>query len=124
MYSYPPVSAGHQQQLPQLHLHSPPIHVFEHTTTFEEYPIGLPDSLTKDIEVFVGGLSFFCRAEHLYQHFQQYHCVIKAKIPMEQKKSDKKGPPMYGFVTFASKIEAENAVKHLNGTLFMGRNMK
>lgn len=79
---------------------------------------------TSDIEreLFVGDLSFFCRAHHLEDLFNQYGTVLSARIQLSEKKS--RHSLMYGFVKMESADQAKNAITALNGILFMGRTMR
>ncbi|KAK9289544.1 hypothetical protein L1049_007700 [Liquidambar formosana] len=69
-------------------------------------------------KLFVGGLSFYTTEEGLSEAFSQHGQVIEAKIVMDRVSDRPKG---FGFVTFASKDEAQKALTEMNGKALNGR---
>ncbi|XP_043711710.1 small RNA-binding protein 11, chloroplastic [Telopea speciosissima] len=69
-------------------------------------------------KLFVGGLSFYTTENSLSEAFSQYGQVIEAKIVMDRVSDRSKG---FGFVTYASENEAENARTEMNGKVLNGR---
>ncbi|KAF7818816.1 small RNA-binding protein 11, chloroplastic [Senna tora] len=69
-------------------------------------------------KLFVGGLSFFTTEKGLSEAFSEYGQVMEAKIVMNKVSDRSKG---FGFVTFASEDEAENAITGMNGKALNGR---
>uniref|UniRef100_A0A6B2LKC2 RRM domain-containing protein n=1 Tax=Arcella intermedia TaxID=1963864 RepID=A0A6B2LKC2_9EUKA len=61
-----------------------------------------------DSKVFVGGLLPQTNSEGLKNHFSTFGNVIEAKVVMDKTTGRSKG---YGFVTFASPLEAQAAVR-------------
>ncbi|CAI9097671.1 OLC1v1034141C1 [Oldenlandia corymbosa var. corymbosa] len=69
-------------------------------------------------KLFVGGLSFYTTDKVLSEAFSQYGQVVNAEIPKDRVTGRSKG---FGFVTYASEDEAENAIKELDGKPLNGR---
>ncbi|KAJ4970896.1 hypothetical protein NE237_003995 [Protea cynaroides] len=69
-------------------------------------------------KLFVGGLSFYTTEKGLSESFSQYGQVIEANIVMDRVSDRSKG---FGFVTFASEDEANNARAEMNGKALNGR---
>ncbi|KAJ6824391.1 cold-inducible RNA-binding protein-like isoform X2 [Iris pallida] len=69
-------------------------------------------------KLFVGGLSFYTTEDSLSEAFSQFGQVVGAKIVMDRVSDRSKG---FGFVTFASKEEADRAVTEMNGKILNGR---
>ncbi|KAL3536075.1 hypothetical protein ACH5RR_004536 [Cinchona calisaya] len=69
-------------------------------------------------KLFIGGLSFYTTENGLSEAFSQFGQVVEAKIPMDRVSERSKG---FGFITYASEDEAENAIKGLNGKPLNGR---
>ncbi|KAL0302043.1 UNVERIFIED_CONTAM: Polyadenylate-binding protein RBP45 [Sesamum radiatum] len=65
--------------------------------------------------VFVGGLDPNVTDDHLKQVFSQYGEVVHVKIPVGKR---------CGFVQFADRSCAEQALSNLNGTLLGGQNIR
>jgi len=64
-------------------------------------------------KIFVGGVSQDATEQDFKQFFMQFGRVIDATLMMDK---DTGRPRGFGFVTFATLEEAENAIKHLNET--------
>lgn len=94
--------SGHQN--PRKHVILPPPHIFSSR--------GIVSKL------FVGGLSFYTTEETLSEAFGQFGQVIEAKIIMDRVSDRSKG---FGFITYASEDEAENALTEMNGKILNGR---
>ncbi len=72
-------------------------------------------------EIFVGDLSFFCHENDVFQLFSQFGQVMEVRI----KKSEGNGKSlMFGFVKMSSMMESDEAIKRLNGIMYMGRTLK
>ncbi|KAL2345257.1 hypothetical protein Fmac_006542 [Flemingia macrophylla] len=69
-------------------------------------------------KLFVGGLSFYTTEKTLSEAFSNYGQVIEAKIVTDRVSDRSKG---FGFVTFASQDEAENAIAEMKGKSLNGR---
>ncbi|KAK7337270.1 hypothetical protein VNO77_17835 [Canavalia gladiata] len=69
-------------------------------------------------KLFVGGLSFYTTEKALSDAFSNYGQVVEAKIVTDRVSDRSKG---FGFVTFASQDEAENAITQMNGKALNGR---
>ncbi|KAK7286643.1 hypothetical protein RJT34_21783 [Clitoria ternatea] len=69
-------------------------------------------------KLFVGGLSFYTTEKALSDAFSNYGQVVEAKIVADRVSDRSKG---FGFVTFASQDEAENAIAQMNGKALNGR---
>ncbi|KAI4300519.1 hypothetical protein L6164_033888 [Bauhinia variegata] len=69
-------------------------------------------------KLFVGGLSSYTTEKGLSEAFSQQGQVIEAKIVTDRVSDRSKG---FGFVTFASEDEAENAIAGMNGKALNGR---
>ncbi|XP_061355176.1 small RNA-binding protein 11, chloroplastic-like [Gastrolobium bilobum] len=69
-------------------------------------------------KLFVGGLSFYTTEKALSDAFSNYGQVIEAKIITDRVSDRSKG---FGFVTFASEDESENAITEMNGKALNGR---
>ncbi|XP_054804812.1 small RNA-binding protein 11, chloroplastic-like isoform X2 [Prosopis cineraria] len=64
------------------------------------------------------GLSFLTTEKGLSEAFSDFGQVVEAKIVMDRVSDRSKG---FGFVTFASEDEAENAITGMNGKALNGR---
>ncbi|KAK7244868.1 hypothetical protein RIF29_39696 [Crotalaria pallida] len=69
-------------------------------------------------KLFVGGLSYVTTEKGLSDAFSNYGQVVEAKIITDRVSEKSKG---FGFVTFASHAEAENAITEMNGKALNGR---
>ncbi|KAF5744892.1 hypothetical protein HS088_TW07G00473 [Tripterygium wilfordii] len=69
-------------------------------------------------KLFVKGVSFLTTEERLAGAFSQFGHVLEAKIIRNKITNKSKG---YGFVTFATEIEADKAVEAMNGKVLDGR---
>ena len=68
--------------------------------------------------IFVGDLSIYCSEKDLFEAFKHCGAIEAVRI--------KRGGPekvnlLYGFIKFASKDEAENARREMNGHILLGR---
>ncbi|KAL2454064.1 RNA binding (RRM/RBD/RNP motif) family protein [Abeliophyllum distichum] len=63
-------------------------------------------------------ISFHTTEQGLSEAFSQHGQVIEANIVMDRVSDRSKG---FGFVTYASEDEAENAIKEMNGKPLNGR---
>ncbi|WVZ05804.1 hypothetical protein V8G54_019150 [Vigna mungo] len=69
-------------------------------------------------KLFVGGLSFCTTEKALSEAFSNYGQVLEAKVVTDRVSDRSKG---FGFVTFASADEAENAIAEMKGKTLNGR---
>ncbi|KAM7263726.1 hypothetical protein ACFE04_001409 [Oxalis oulophora] len=69
-------------------------------------------------KLFVGGLSYYTTEQGLSEAFSRYGQVIEAKIVVDRVSDKPKG---FGFVTFASQDEAEQAISEMDGKPLNGR---
>ncbi|KAL5710525.1 Small RNA-binding protein 11 [Ranunculus cassubicifolius] len=69
-------------------------------------------------KLFVGGLSFYTTEQALSETFSKFGQVVEAKIISDRTSDRSKG---FGFVTFASEDEADNARAEMNGKVLNGR---
>lgn len=73
------------------------------------------------IRLYVGNLPYSVRTEDLFKMFADFGKVVDAIVMMEPDQQDRsKG---FGFVTMASQVEAETAVKAIQGREILGRAM-
>lgn len=71
------------------------------------------------IRLYVGNLPYSLRSSDLFKIFSEYGTVTDAVVMMEKGQNDRsKG---FGFVTMATKEEAEKAVEAINGKDILGR---
>ncbi|XP_061352074.1 small RNA-binding protein 11, chloroplastic-like [Gastrolobium bilobum] len=68
--------------------------------------------------LFVSRLSFFTTKEQLQMLFSPFGVVKEASLVMDPKTGRPKG---FGFVSYESEIEAEKAMKAMNGRIVNGR---
>ncbi|KAL9687393.1 hypothetical protein QQ045_031794 [Rhodiola kirilowii] len=69
-------------------------------------------------KLFVGGLSVYTTENGLTEAFSQFGQVVEAKIVMDKVTGKSKN---FGFVTFASGVEAEKAMMEMNEKELNGR---
>jgi len=72
-------------------------------------------------KLFVGNLSFNTTENDLQDAFAQHGTVVEANLMMDRMTGRPRG---FGFVTMEDARDAEEAVKELDGTAFMGRDIK
>ena len=71
-------------------------------------------------KLFVGGLSWGTDDQGLRAYFEQCGTVEDAKVITDRETGRSRG---FGFVTFSSDDEAQNAMEQLNGTTLDGRSL-
>ena len=71
-------------------------------------------------KLYVGNLSWNASEGDLTSAFEPFGDVQEVKIVIDRDTNRSKG---FGFVKFASDEEAQLAIKQLDGTEFMGRNL-
>lgn len=71
-------------------------------------------------KLFVGGLSLHTNEQVLRDAFSLYGQVLEASVIVDRDNGQSKG---FGFVQFASKMEADNALEEMNGRFLDGRNI-
>ncbi|KAA8543951.1 hypothetical protein F0562_021872 [Nyssa sinensis] len=69
-------------------------------------------------ELFVSRLSFYTTTEELKRWFSRFGVVTEARLIKDRRTQRPKG---FGFVTFESEVEAQNALKAMNGRIVGGR---
>ncbi|XP_057451580.1 organelle RRM domain-containing protein 6, chloroplastic-like [Lotus japonicus] len=68
--------------------------------------------------LFISRLSFFTSKEQLKTLFSPFGAVTEATLVLDPKTKRPKG---FGFVSYESEIEAEKAIKGMNGRIIQGR---
>ncbi|HIE50332.1 MAG TPA: RNA-binding protein [Armatimonadetes bacterium] len=71
--------------------------------------------------IYVGNLAYTVTEDELTECFGEYGEVIKINLITDKFSGQSKG---FGFVEMAKQIDAEEAIKALNGFLLNGRNLK
>jgi len=69
-------------------------------------------------KLFIGGLAWHTTDETLYEGFQQFGKVEEAVVVKDRDTNRSRG---FGFVRFATKPEADEALQRMNNTEFDGR---
>lgn len=78
------------------------------------------DELDNQFKLYVGNIDYAATESELAAHFSQYGQVVYVNIPVNRYTGRARG---FGFVTFASKEDAERAMA-LNGSEFKGRQIQ
>ena len=73
------------------------------------------------MEIYVGNIPYGASDQDLKELFSQYGQVDAAKIIIDKMNGQSKG---FGFVTMQEKEEAMGAINAINGSEFMGRNLR
>lgn len=76
-------------------------------------------STVNETRVYVGNLPYTMRTEELYKLFAEHGKVSDAVVMMEP--NDNNRSKGFGFVTMPSRLEAEKAIKAVNGKNILGR---
>jgi RNA recognition motif-containing protein len=71
--------------------------------------------------LFVGDLSVCFQEGHLRELFQPFGTILKTELRQGFKAHKLLG---HGFVTFSTFEEADNAMKHMQGFLVLGRRLR
>ncbi|KAL2896749.1 Organelle RRM domain-containing protein 6 chloroplastic [Bienertia sinuspersici] len=69
-------------------------------------------------QLFVSRLSFYTTYDDFRGMFSPFGNIKEAKLVMDNRIGRTKG---FGFVTFETEVEAQNAIKALNGKIVQGR---
>lgn len=69
------------------------------------------------MNIFVGGIAYACTEENLRKEFEAFGVVSKVVILKDRITGIPRG---FGFIDMSAKLEAEAAIKALNGKEFMG----
>ncbi|XP_044482452.1 small RNA-binding protein 11, chloroplastic isoform X3 [Mangifera indica] len=69
-------------------------------------------------QLFVSRLSFYTTNQELKRLFSRFGVVTEARMILDPKTQRPKG---FGFVSFESEVEAQKALKAMNGRLVNGR---
>ncbi|CAN4120635.1 unnamed protein product [Withania somnifera] len=72
-------------------------------------------------KLFIGNLAWSVTSESLAQAFQEYGTVVGARVLYDGETGRSRG---YGFVSFETREEMENALNNLNGVELDGRAMR
>jgi hypothetical protein len=72
-------------------------------------------------KLFVGGLSWDTTTEDLRAAFSRFGVVVDAAVIPDRATGRSRG---FGFVTFQQPVDADEAVKQMNGTELDGRTLK
>ncbi len=73
-------------------------------------------------ELFVGNVSFFCQENQLLELFGTIGLVTHCQI-VRNEGHRRARPLLYAFVCMSTRKEAMQAIKAINGMMFMGRNL-
>lgn len=73
------------------------------------------------MNIYVGNLPFAVTEDELREMFSRYGAVASVNIIKDKFSGQSKG---FGFVEMSTQVEAEEAIKGLNGTSLKGRPMK
>ncbi|KAK6776891.1 hypothetical protein RDI58_027892 [Solanum bulbocastanum] len=74
--------------------------------------------MAKGLQLFVNRLSFYTTSEQLKKLFSPFGVVTEARLVKDPRTQRPKG---FGFVTFESEADAQNALNSLNGRIVDGR---
>ncbi|XP_074358105.1 organelle RRM domain-containing protein 6, chloroplastic [Apium graveolens] len=69
-------------------------------------------------QLFISRLSFYTTNQELKKLFSPFGSVTAARLVMDERTQRPKG---FGFVTFETEVEAQNALKAMNGRIVDGR---
>lgn len=76
---------------------------------------------TSGVRLYVGNLPYLVRTEDLFKMFADYGKVLDVVVMMEPSNQDRsKG---FGFVTMEKQVDADRAVKAVNGKDILGRKL-
>ncbi len=73
------------------------------------------------MNIYVGNLSYQVTAEELEDLFKEYGEVAKVNVITDKFSGQSKG---FAFVEMVKQVDAEEAIKAVNGSLIKGRNLK
>ncbi|MDM3851121.1 MAG: RNA-binding protein [Aphanizomenon gracile PMC627.10] len=73
------------------------------------------------MSIYVGNLSYQVGEEDLKEVFAEYGTVKKAQLPIDRETGRVRG---FGFVEMSSDAEEAAAIEALDGSEWMGRNLK
>ena len=71
-------------------------------------------------KIFVGNLSYDCTSDKLQNTFEECGHIEDVAVIMDRETGRSRG---FGFVTFSSENEAEQAIKTMHETELLGRNI-
>ncbi|KAI3782359.1 hypothetical protein L2E82_12404 [Cichorium intybus] len=69
-------------------------------------------------QLFVSRLSFYTTLKDLKRLFSPFGAITEARLVVDSRTQRPKG---FGFVTFESDVDAQNALKAMNGKIVDGR---
>lgn len=73
------------------------------------------------MNIYVGNLNYQVTSEELKEVFTEYGEVASINVIIDRETGRSKG---FGFVEMPDDSEAEKAIEELNGSSFMGRNLR
>lgn len=73
------------------------------------------------MNIYVGNLNYQVTSEELKEVFTEYGEVASVNVIIDRETGRSKG---FGFVEMPDDSEAEKAIEELNGSSFMGRNLR
>ncbi|KAK8918753.1 Polyadenylate-binding protein RBP47 [Platanthera zijinensis] len=85
------------------------------------YASGQREDTTGHFHIFVGDLSSEVTDSMLFNHFQVYPSCSDARVMWDNKSGRSRG---YGFVSFRSKQDAENAINEMTGKWLVSRQIR
>lgn len=71
--------------------------------------------------LFLGDLSVYCTEKDIRKLFRPFGPIESIRV---KRGSSNKTNLSYGFIKFTFPESAEQAIKHLNGIMFLGRSLK
>lgn len=83
--------------------------------------IEIGSMMSSPSKLYVGDLSSICSEESLFQEFSQFGTVTDVHVQRCRKTNSSL---CYGFVFMSNALEAQNAIRGLNGVLLLGRRLK
>jgi hypothetical protein len=93
--------------------------------SLDDVVIGVPSRPRRDVDaptkVFVGGLSWDTNAETLRGAFSRFGSIIDVALIPDRNTGRSRG---FGFVTFEKDVDAETAIKEMNGAELDGRTLR
>jgi RNA recognition motif-containing protein len=72
-------------------------------------------------KLYVGNLSFNTTEENLRQAFSEFGTIVSVDMIKDRETGQTKG---FAFVSMSSQVEAENAIKTMNGKMLDGRDLR
>jgi len=93
--------------------------------SIDDVVIGVPSRARRGVDratkIFVGGLDWDTTAEDLRQAFSRFGPVVDVALIPDRNTGRSRG---FGFVTFEKDVDAETAIKEMNGAELGGRTLR